>query len=345
MIKKVIITGQLGQDATILASLLLEQGHKVYGTIRPSTSSNFWRLEEEGILNHSNLEIVQCDISDSGAVFDLINKVKPDWFVNLAALSSVGDSFNNPIIVSTINGLGPLYCLEAIRQCSPNTRFYQASTSEMVANQKNLNGLADHNTNMIPESPYASAKLFAHNTVRIYRDSYNIFAVSSILYNHSSKYRGEYFVERKICKYVAQVKLGINSKHLLLGNLNASRDIGHSKEYMRGVIQMLSHHTPTDYTLCTGKTYTIKDILSRAFSYINKDWEEYVVTDDKLLRPLEVHVLHGDHSKAKDLLGWKPILTLDDILEEIIEADINRLQTKVSNETSEWSNTMKLMAN
>lgn len=342
---KSIITGLLGQDATILASLLLSQGHKVYGTIRPSTSSNFWRLEEEGILQHPNLEIVQCDITDSGAVFELVNKVKPDWLVNLAALSSVGDSFKNPVNSSIINSIGPLNCLEAIRQTSPQTKFYQASTSEMVANQKNEDGLGNHNTRFLPESPYAAAKAFAYHMTRIYRESYNIFACSSILYNHSSKYRGEYFVERKICKYVAQLKLGINPKYLELGNLDASRDIGYAEDYMLGIIKILSAEIPGDYTLCTGKTYTIKQLLDKAFSYIGEDWKNYVMSDAKYIRPLEVHILHGDYSKAKNELGWEPVHTIDDIIAEIINADIVRLKNKIFNDTSDWANTMKLMAN
>lgn len=326
MNKKIaIVTGLLGQDGTIFSSLLLNKGFKVYGTIRPSTSSNFWRLQEEGIIEHPNLEIVQCDITDSSVIFDLVNKIKPDWFVNLAALSAVGDSFNNPVIVSETDALGPIYCLESIRQLSRNTRFYQASSSEMIANSKNIDGVGDENTNMIPESPYAAAKLFAHNMVRIYRKAYNIFACSSILYNHTSSLRGEYFIERKICKYVAELKLGLNKDYLYLGNINASRDIGYAREYMDAVYKMLSHNTPDDYTICTGMTHTIKELLSIAFNYINKSWNDYVKIDSALCRPCEVHHLLGNNSKAKNILGWEPTINIDSIIKELIDADIKRL--------------------
>lgn len=326
--KTCIITGIGGQDACIMASILLGKGWTVYGLTRPTTNKNFWRLDEEGILYHPKLNIVECDITDCTGIFNIVGKVQPEWFINLAAISAVGTSFDSPMQTANTDAMGPLYCLEAIRQLSPETRFYQASTSEMVANSKNHDGLGNEDTKMIPRSPYAAAKLFAHNMVGIYRDAYNIFACSSILYNHSSKYRGEYFVERKICKYVAELYLGINEPYLYLGNLKASRDIGHAADYMRGVYYMLEHNIPDDYTLATGNTYTIEQILDIAFDHIGKNWEDYVKIDPKFYRPCEVHHLVGDYSKARDILKWEPIYNIQMIIEELVKADIDRIEKK-----------------
>lgn len=326
--KKVIVTGIGGQDACWMASLLLNRGWEVWGTTRPTTNKNFWRLKEEGILEHPNLHIVECDITDCTGIFQLVGQVKPDWFVNLAAISAVGTSFESPMQTANTDAMGPLYCLEAIRQLAPQCRFYQASTSEMVANSKNEDGLGNENTKMVPRSPYAAAKLFAHNMVGIYREAYGIFACSSVLYNHSSKYRGEYFVERKICKYVAELSQGVNDDYLYLGNLDASRDIGHAKDYMEGVILMLQNYIPGDFTLATGRTYTIKEICDIAFSSQGFKWEDYVRVDPKFYRPCEVHHLLGDYSKAVDVLGWSPKYEINDIIEELIESDIKRLSSQ-----------------
>ena len=329
--KTAVISGIAGQDACWMTEILINDGYKVYGTIRPSTSPNFWRLKEHGLLDDKNLEIVPNDITDCSNVFDLISKIKPDLFINLAAISSVGQSFDTPIIVAQTDAMGPLYCLEAIRQNSKKTKFYTAGSSEMIGNTKNINGAADEFTPMLPESPYAAAKTFAHNLVRIYRKSYNIFACSSILFNHGSKYRGEYFIERKIGKYVAALKMQcVNANTpLILGNLNASRDIGHAKDYMLGVYLSLLQKTPDDYVFATGKTYTIKEMLKIAFDHIGENWKEYVVQDKNLLRPSEVHVLLGDASKARDKLKWNPVYSFENIMQEIIEADIDRFSKKV----------------
>ena len=324
--KTAIITGIAGQDACWLASILLNRGWKVYGITRPSTNRNFWRLEEERIKD--KIEIIECDLTDCTGIFKIVNTIKPEWFVNLGAISAVGTSFDNPVMVAQVDAIGPLNCLEAIRQCSPDTRFYQASTSEMIANSKNEDGLGNEQTKMVPRSPYAAAKLFAHNMVGIYRDAYNIFACSSVLYNHSSKYRGEYFVERKICKYVAELKAGIAERYLYLGNLDASRDIGHAQDYMRGVMLMLEADKPDDYTLSTGKTYSIRELLDIAFTYIDEDWENYVKIDPKFYRPCEVHHLLGDYSKAKEILKWEPIYNINHIIMELIDADTKRIQSK-----------------
>lgn len=324
--KKAIVSGIGGQDACWITSILLNRGYEVWGTTRPTTNKNFWRLKEEGILNHADLHIVECDITDCSGIFQLVGSVKPDWFINLAAISAVGTSFDNPVQVANTDAMGPLYCLEAIKQLAPNCRFYQASTSEMVANSKNIDGFGNENTKMVPRSPYAAAKLFAHNMVGIYRDAYNIFACSSVLYNHSSKYRGEYFVERKICKYVAELSQGINDDFLYLGNLDASRDIGHAKDYMEGIVSMLSHDKPDDYTLATGKTYTIREICDIAFSSQGFKYEDYVKVDPKFYRPCEVHHLLGDYSKMCRILGWSPKYNINMIIEELIDADIKRLQ-------------------
>lgn len=328
--KTCIITGINGQDATILSRILYDKGWTIYGTIRPTTNNNFWRLEEQFNNYKECMDIIECDMTDCSGIFKLVNDIKPEWFINLAAISAVGTSFENPLITAKTDAMGPLYCLEAIRQTSRDSRFYQSSTSEMIANSKNIDGFADETTNMIPASPYAAAKLFAHHLTRIYREAYNIFACSSVLYNHSSKFRGEYFVERKICKYVAELSLDINQDYLYLGNVNASRDIGHAKDYMLGVYKMLKHDKPDDYTLCTGASYSIKEILDTAFSYINKDWKDYVRINPKFFRPCEVHHLQGSYQKAFNVLGWEPKYTLEDIIQEIINADISRIKKNFS---------------
>lgn len=324
--KTCVITGINGQDASILAKILYDKGWTIYGTIRPTTNHNFWRLEEQFNNYKDCINILECDITDCSGIFKLVGDIQPEWFVNLAAISAVGTSFNNPLITAKTDAMGPLYCLEAIRQISPRTRYYQASTSEMIANSKNADGKADESTNMMPESPYAVSKLFAHHMVRIYRQAYNIFACSSILYNHSSKFRGEYFIERKICRYVAELSLDMNDDYLYLGNIDAVRDIGHAKDYMLGIYKMLKHHEPDDYTLCTGVSHSIKEILDIAFSYIDKDWKDYVKINPKFFRPCEVHHLEGSYKKAFDVLDWAPKYTLHEIIDEIITADIDRLR-------------------
>lgn len=323
--KKVIISGIYGQDACWMSRILLDEGWEVYGLTRPSTNKNPWRLKEEGILDNPNLKIIECDITDCTGVFSIVNKLKPDWFINLAAISAVGTSFDCPIDVAKIDGLAPVYCLEAIRQFSPETKFYQASTSEMIANSKNEDGFADENTRMEPVSPYAAAKLYAYNMVKIYREAYGIQVYSSILYNHGSKYRGEYFIERKIGQYVAQLACNKDYEfNLILGNLDASRDIGHAKEYMEAVSRIMCGE-PDDYTVSTGKTYTIREMLEIAFSYIDLDWQDYVKIDSQFLRKNEVHHLLGDNSKIRNKLGWQPTKDCKDVLTEIIESDIKRI--------------------
>lgn len=341
--KIAIVTGIGGQAACYMARLLLDKGYTVYGTVRPNTNYNFWRLKEENIVNHSNLKIVQVDMNDSPAIFDLVNRTKPELFINLAAISSVGDSFNSPIISCQIDGIGPLYCLEAIRQVSPKTKFYQASTSEMFGNTKTVTGILNEDSIMEPVSPYASAKLMAYNLTKIYRRSYDLFCCSSILFNNGSKYRGEYFIERKIGKYVAELKMGLNKDYLYLGNLNASRDLGHTADYVEGIYLSLIQDKPDNYVFATGSTTCIREMLNIAFRYIGEDWKHYVKTDKQYLRPNELHFLLGDATKAKEKLGWKPTRTIYDIFEEIIEADISRLKNE--NIKTNWARTMDWMAN
>lgn len=336
--KTAVITGITGQDAAYLAELLLEKGYKVYGTYRRTSSVNFWRIEELGIKNHPNLELVEYDLTDLSASIRLIQATAATEVYNLAAQSFVGVSFEQPITTAEITGLGPVNLLEAIRIVNPKIRFYQASTSEMFGKVQEIP--QRETTPFYPRSPYGVAKLYAHWMVINYRESYNIFATSGILFNHESPLRGQEFVTRKITDSVAKIKLG-KLDVIELGNMDAKRDWGFAKDYVEGMWRILQAEKPDTYVLATNRTETVRDFVTMAFKSIDieLEWngsdENETATDKvsgkvvvkvnpKFYRPAEVELLIGNPEKAQKELGWKPTTTLEQLCEMMVKADLRR---------------------
>ena len=336
--KHAIITGITGQDGAYLAELLLSKNYIVYGTYRRTSSVNFWRIEELGIKEHANLHLVEYDLTDLGASINLIEKTKPDEIYNLAAQSFVGVSFKQPVTTMQITGLGPLHLLEAIRIVNPKIKFYQASTSEMFGKVQAIPQMEE--TPFYPRSPYGVAKLYAHWMTINYRESYDIFGASGILFNHESPLRGREFVTRKITDAVAKIKLG-QLDHLELGNLDAKRDWGFARDYIDGMYRMLQVEKPDTFVLATNRTETIRDFVSMAFKAIDIDIEFKGAADKevaidkatgktlmkvnpKFYRPAEVELLIGDPSKAKAILKWEPKTHLEELCSMMVKADITR---------------------
>lgn len=336
--KKAIITGITGQDGAYLAELLLEKGYSVYGTYRRSSSMNFWRIEELGISNNPNLHLVEYDLNDQTSNIRLLQTIEPDEIYNLAAQSFVGVSFDQPIYTAQTTGIGALHLLEAIRIVNPKIKFYQASTSEMFGKVQETP--QTEKTPFYPRSPYGFSKLFAHWATINYRESYDIFGVSGILFNHESPLRGREFVTRKITDSVAKIHLGKLEK-LELGNLDAERDWGFAKEYVEGMYKMLQYKNAETFVLATNNTNTVRKFVELSFNNIDveivwKGKEEnekgYCSKTGKLLinvnpqfyRPAEVDMLIGDYSKAKTLLGWEPKTQLKDLCSNMVEMDIIR---------------------
>lgn len=325
-----LITGVTGQDGSYLAELLLEKNHRVIGVTRRTSTDNTGRLK--GILSNPLFEIVEGDLTDAFSTFSLLQKYQPDYLYNLAAQSHVATSFEQPKYTWEVDAVGPLNLLEAIRRESPHTRFYQASTSELFGSEYDIDGhgkcYQDEKTCMRPNSPYAVAKMAAHDLVRIYRDAYGVFGCCGILFNHESPRRGSEFVTRKITKYVGNLYTELNNDEmdklpkLMLGNLDASRDWGHARDYCRGMVLMMEQEDPQDYVLATGETHTIRELLQIAFSEILEDWEDFVEKDPSFCRPCEVPYLCGRADRAKRRLGWEPQITFEELIKEMVQEDI-----------------------
>lgn len=338
--KTAVITGITGQDAAYLAELLLGKGYKVYGTYRRTSSVNFWRIEELGIKNHPNLELVEYDLTDLSASIRLLQTTKATEVYNLAAQSFVGVSFDQPLTTAEITGIGPVNLLEAIRIVNPKIRFYQASTSEMFGKVQEIP--QRETTPFYPRSPYGVAKLYAHWMVINYRESYDIFATSGILFNHESPLRGQEFVTRKITDSVAKIKLG-KLDVIELGNLDAKRDWGFAKEYVEGMWRMLQADAPDTFVLATNRTETVRDFVAMAFKAagftlrFEGEAEQEVGIDaasgkvlvkvnPKFYRPAEVELLIGNPAKAKEVLGWEPKTTLEELCQMMVTEDLRRNQ-------------------
>ncbi|MBS2127814.1 GDP-mannose 4,6-dehydratase [Burkholderia thailandensis] len=339
-----IITGITGQDGAYLAQLLLDKGYVVHGTYRRTSSVNFWRIEELGIGAHPNLHLVEYDLTDLSASIRLLRTTGATEVYNLAAQSFVGVSFDQPVTTAEITGIGPLNLLEAIRIVNPAIRFYQASTSEMFGKVQAIP--QTETTPFYPRSPYGVAKLYAHWITVNYRESYNIFGCSGILFNHESPLRGREFVTRKITDSMAKIRLG-ELDVLELGNLDAKRDWGFAKEYVEGMWRMLQADKPDTYVLATNRTEKVRDFVGMAaraagFKLAWEGREENEVGIDlgsgktivrinpKFYRPAEVDLLIGDPKKARDELGWAPATTLEQLCQMMVEADIRRNETGFS---------------
>jgi len=316
-----LITGITGQDGAYLAQLLLDRGYQVHGLLRRSASADVIgeRLRWLGIIDRVNL--IDGDLVDLSSAIRIMQTVQPDEVYNLAAQSFVHASWQQPLLTGTVTGLGAVNMLEAVRIVRPGARFYQASSSEMYG--KIQEPVQTERTPFYPRSPYAAAKLYAHWMTVNYRESFGLHASSGILFNHESPLRGIEFVTRKITDGVARIKLGL-ARELRLGNLNAGRDWGHARDYVRAMWLMLQQDTPDDYVIATGRTTTVAEFSRMAFAHAGLDWQEFVRTDADLLRPAEVDVLRGDAAKAHQRLGWQPTATLEVLVAEMVEADLAR---------------------
>lgn len=339
--KRAIITGITGQDDAYLAQLLLEKGYQVYGTYRRLSSQNFWRIKDLGVDKHPNLKLVEYDLTDLGATIRLLDECEPDEIYNLAAQSFVGVSFKQPNTTAQITGLGALNILEAIRIVNRNIKYYQASTSEMFGKVQAIP--QTENTPFYPRSPYGVAKLYAHWITINYRESYDIFGSCGILFNHESPLRGLEFVTRKITHTVAEIANGSDAI-LELGNLDAKRDWGFAKDYVQGMWMMLQAEKPDTFVLATNVTTTVRDFATKAFKAANIDIQfknsgeeeigfdvnsgrTLVKVNPTFFRPAEVDLLIGCPRKAKEILGWQPQVSLDELCTMMVEADLNRVKS------------------
>jgi GDPmannose 4,6-dehydratase len=318
MAKRALVTGITGQDGSYLAELLLEKGYEVYGTVRRSSAPNLWRIQH--ILDRVSLK--PADLLDQLSLLRVIDDVRPTEIYNLAAMSFVPASWDQPMLTGEFNAQGVTRLLDAVRQVDTSIRIYQASSSEMFGKVREVP--QKETTPFYPRSPYGVSKVFAHYITVNYRESYNLFAVSGMLFNHESPRRGLEFVTRKVTDGVARIKLGLADR-LSVGNLDAQRDWGFAGDYVRAMWMMLQRQAPEDYVIATGVSHSVRDLVQIAFSHVDLDWEKYVRVDPALLRPAEVEHLLGDSSKARGELGWKPTVDFKQLVEMMVDADLRLL--------------------
>jgi GDPmannose 4,6-dehydratase len=313
---KALITGITGQDGSYLAEFLLEQGYEVIGMVRRTSTVNFSRIQHI----QDKLTLVSGDLLDQGSLISVMQDHDPDEVYNLAAQSFVPASWQQPVFTGEVTALGVTRILEAVRTVNDSIRVYQASSSEMFGKVQEVP--QTETTPFYPRSPYGVAKVYGHWITVNYRESYGLHAVSGILFNHTSPRRGLEFVLRKITNGVAKIKLEL-SKELRLGNLDSSRDIGYAGDYVRAMWMMLQQPAPDDFVIATGETHSIRDMCEAAFSYVDLDWQEYVVQDPRFMRPAEVDILVGDASRAGEVLGWEPTVSFTELVRMMVDADLD----------------------
>ena len=318
MAKRALITGITGQDGSYLAELLLEQGYEVFGAVRRASTTNYWRIEH--LLDRIALK--PADLLDQLSLIRVIDDVKPDEIYNLAAMSFVPASWDQPLLTGEFNSQGVTRVLEAVRHTNPKIRVYQASSSEMYGKVREVP--QTELTPFYPRSPYGVSKVYAHYITVNYRESYDLFAVSGILFNHESPRRGLEFVTRKVTDGVARIKLGL-ADTLGLGNLDAKRDWGFAGDYVRAMWMMLQQKTADDYVIATGESHSVRELVEIAFAHVGLDWQKYVRQDPRFLRPAEVDHLIGDASKAKATLGWTPDVDFRALVKMMVDADLARV--------------------
>ncbi|MBD8218521.1 GDP-mannose 4,6-dehydratase [Microbacterium sp. CFBP 13617] len=336
MTKRALITGITGQDGSYLAELLLAKGYEVHGLIRRASTFNTHRIDHLYVDPHdpeAKLFLHYGDLSDGARLVTLMAAINPDEVYNLAAQSHVRVSFDEPEHTADTTGTGTIRLLEAVRLSGIQTKYYQASTSELYGATPPPQ---NEETPFYPRSPYAAAKLYSYWITKNYREAYDMFAVNGILFNHESPRRGETFVTRKITRAVARIKAGVE-KDLYLGNLDSIRDWGYAAEYVEGMWRMLQADTPEDFVLATGVGYTIKEFLETSFGHVGLDWREFVKFDERYLRPTEVDALIGDPSKAADKLGWVPTINGNELAKLMVDADVTALERGAN-----WIDTVKL---
>jgi len=318
--KRALITGINGQDGSYLAELLLDKGYEVWGILKRNSVAENQTSRIQHIFDRLNL--VYGDMSDLSSLINVIQKSRPQEIYNLAAQSHVRISFDQPIYTSNVTAIGVLNILEAIRLISPKSKLYQASSSEMFGNNIDEDGYQRETTQMSPVSPYGCAKTFAYNITRNYRKSYSLFISNGILFNHESARRGDNFVTNKVAKCAVEIKKGLRDR-LYLGNLEATRDWGHAKDYVKAMWMILQHDRPDDFVCATGISHSVKDLIKHVFDKLDLDWTEHIGIDKKYLRPEELHNLKGDYTKINKKLGWKPTYTFETMLDEMVEYWLN----------------------
>lgn len=316
-----MITGITGQDGSYLAEFLLEKGYEVFGMVRRASTETFERIEH--IMGRVVLK--QADLLDFLSLIKIMEEVRPDEIYNLAAMSFVPTSWNQPILTGEFTGIGVARVIEAMRQVCPKARFYQASSSEMYGKVREIP--QNEQTPFHPRSPYGAAKAYGHYITVNYRESYGLYALSGILFNHESPRRGKEFVTRRISDGVARVKLGLATE-LRLGNLDAKRDWGFAGDYVKAMWMMLQQPRPADYVVASGKAHSVRDFVTLAFDHAGLNWKKYVKTDKSLMRPAEVDHLLGDASKARKILGWKPATDFAGLVRMMVDADLKRLSKR-----------------
>lgn len=319
--KRALITGITGQDGSYLAEFLLEKGYEVFGMVRRASTETFERIEH--IMGRVVLK--QADLLDFLSLIKIMEEVRPDEIYNLAAMSFVPTSWNQPILTGEFTGIGVARVIEAMRQVCPKARFYQASSSEMYGKVREIP--QNEQTPFHPRSPYGAAKAYGHYITVNYRESYGLYALSGILFNHESPRRGKEFVTRRISDGVARVKLGLATE-LRLGNLDAKRDWGFAGDYVKAMWMMLQQPRPADYVVASGKAHSVRDFVTLAFDHAGLNWKKYVKTDKSLMRPAEVDHLLGDASKARKILGWKPATDFAGLVRMMVDADLKRLSKR-----------------
>ena len=319
--RRALVTGVTGQDGSYLAEFLLDRGYEVYGLVRRSSSSNQERLV--GV--RDRIRLISGDLLDQSSLMRALTEARPQEVYNLAAQSFVPTSWSEPVFTAEATALGVTRVLEAMRAVAPEARFYQASTSEMFGNAP---APQSEETAFHPRSPYGVAKVYGHMATVNYRESYGMYAVSGILFNHESPRRGHEFVTRKVSRAVARIAAGLESE-LCLGNLEARRDWGYAGDYVEAMWLMLQQETPRDYVIATGETHSVRELCEVAFACAGLDWQEFVRVDQSLLRPAEVDHLIGDPSRARTELGWQPAVSFKELVQRMVEADIEQVQAEV----------------
>jgi GDPmannose 4,6-dehydratase len=325
--RRALITGITGQDGSYLADLLLEKGYEVHGMVRRASTETFQRLQHirDQITLHTG------DLLDQRSLGDVMRECQPDEIYNLAAMSFVAASWNQPVLTADFTGVGVTRMLEAMREVAPDARFYQASSSEMFGKVREVP--QNEETPFYPRSPYGVAKAYGHFITVNYRESYDLFACSGILFNHESPRRGLEFVTRKVTHGAAAIKLGLND-HLALGNLDAQRDWGYARDYVEAMWLMLQQDEPDDYVIATGEAHSVKELVDLSFARVDLDPDDYVKLDPRFLRPAEVDHLIGDYSKAREKLGWEPRTSFEELVNLMVDADLELLESGVPQQQS-----------
>lgn len=325
--KKALITGITGQDGSYLAEFLLEKGYRVYGMVRRASTETFERIAHI----KDKIHLRQADLLDELSLIEMLEEVQPDEIYNLAAMSFVPTSWVQPVLTGEFTAIGVVRILEAMRRVCPKARFYQASSSEMFGKVREIP--QNENTPFYPRSPYGVSKVYGHYITVNYRESYGLFAVSGILFNHESPRRGKEFVTRKVSYGVARIALGLD-KELRMGNLDAERDWGFAGDYVKAMWMMLQQDQPEDFVVATGIAHSVRTLCETAFRHVGLDWRKHVVTDPRYIRPAEVEHLLGDSSKARTKLGWKPIVDFESLVRMMVDADIERLKRQPEEKVS-----------